>query len=266
MQRTVILGAGESGVGAAMLAKKLGHNVFVSDKGDIKEKYRKELQQMGVQWEEKQHSESNIMNADIIVKSPGIPDDSPLIKKITYRGIPLISEIEFAGRHTQAKIIAITGTNGKTTTSHLTYHLFKQAGAKVALAGNVGTSFARQLATEDMDYYVIEISSFQLDGIVHFRPDVAVMLNITEDHLDRYHHSFSEYIASKFRVTMNQTADDYFIYCADDTITVENTDKFNIKAKKIPFTIKKKVCRKALLSKTINYSLTWEKNNLKCQF
>lgn len=237
-KRIVILGAGESGTGSAVLAKQKGFDVFLSDQGIIKEKYKSELLEHQIEYEEGQHTETKILNADEVIKSPGIPDKAPLIKELHSRNIPVISEIEFAGRYTNAKKICITGTNGKTTTTLLTYHLLKKAGLKVGLGGNVGQSFARQVATENFDYYVLELSSFQLDGMFEFKAEVAILCNITPDHLDRYEYKIENYIASKFRVTQNQTADDFFIYCADDPLTIENLSMVKTNAKRLPFSIK----------------------------
>ena len=218
----VILGAGESGVGAAILAKHNRHSVFVSEKGSIKAHYKKELEEHGIPYEEAQHTMSKIESAGLIIKSPGIPDEIPIIKVLVGKGIPVISEIEYAGRYTDAFIIGITGSNGKTTTTKLTYHLMKHAGIDVAMVGNVGTSFARSLAEGKHQYYVLELSSFQLDGVYDFRPDVSMLLNITPDHLDRYAYKMERYIAAKFRITRSQQGDDVFIYNADD----ENIDAY----------------------------------------
>lgn len=213
----VILGAGESGIGAALLAKKHGHNVFVSDRGAIREAYKHELESHGIAYEEQQHSWDRIARADEVVKSPGIPDHVPLIKDLAGKGIPVISEIEFAGRYTTAKLIGITGSNGKTTTTRLAFHLLATAGLNAGMAGNVGKSFARSLSEEQLhDCYVLELSSFQLDGIRDFRPDIALLLNITPDHLDRYEYRMENYIRSKFRIAMNQQPDDVFLYNAED--------------------------------------------------
>jgi UDP-N-acetylmuramoylalanine--D-glutamate ligase len=214
--KVVILGAGESGLGAAILAKHNRHSVFVSEKGSIKTPYKEELEKHGIPYEEAQHTMSTIESADIIIKSPGIPDEIPMIKKLVSKGIPVISEIEYAGRYTDGFIIGITGSNGKTTTTKLTYHLMKQAGLDVAMVGNVGTSFARSLAEGKHQYYVLELSSFQLDGVYDFRPDVSMLLNITPDHLDRYAYKMERYIAAKFRIARSQQPDDVFIYNADD--------------------------------------------------
>ncbi len=237
-KRIVILGSGESGVGAAILAKARGFDVFVSDKSPIREKYKTELENRGIAFEEGSHTEALILNADEIIKSPGIPDKVELVKKARAKGIPVISEIEFAGRYTAAKTICITGSNGKTTTTMLTYHILKKAGYNVGLGGNVGKSFALQVATENYDYYVLELSSFQLDGLYDFKADVAVLLNITPDHLDRYDYKFENYVASKFRITQNQTASDFFVYCADDTTVTEFINTHDIASQLVPFSIK----------------------------
>jgi UDP-N-acetylmuramoylalanine--D-glutamate ligase len=234
-KRIVILGAAESGVGAAILARKQGFDVFVSDLGAIKEKYKKELTDRQFDFEEGHHTEEKILNADLVIKSPGIPDKAPLIKKLKEIGVPVISEIEFAGRYTSAKKICITGSNGKTTTTLLTYHILQKAGYNVGLAGNVGQSFAWQVAEKEFDYYVIELSSFQLDGMVEFKAEIAVILNITPDHLDRYEYKMQHYIDSKFRIAQNQTADDSFIWCSDDPVLKLEMKKRKIAAKCIPF-------------------------------
>ena len=239
--RIVILGSGESGVGAALLAKAKGFDVFVSDKGEIKENYKNELIENQIAFEEGMHTELLILNATEVIKSPGIPDKVELIKKIKSLNIPVISEIEFAGRYTNAKKICITGSNGKTTTTLLTYHILNKAGYHVGLGGNVGKSFARQVATENYDYYVLELSSFQLDGMYDFKTDVAVLLNITPDHLDRYEYKFDNYALSKFRITQNQTIADAFIYCADDEVISKFMNIINPTAKCYPFSIKKKI-------------------------
>jgi UDP-N-acetylmuramoylalanine--D-glutamate ligase len=236
--KLVILGAGESGVGSAILAQKQGYAVFVSDLGKIKEKYKSTLANYNIEFEEGTHSEEKILKAETAVKSPGIPDTAPLILKLKEKGIPVISEIEFAGRYTGAKKICITGSNGKTTTTLLTHHILKSAGLNVGLAGNVGKSFAWQVAEEQHDIYVIELSSFQLDGMYDFRADVAVLLNITPDHLDRYNYSMENYTGSKFRILQNQTENDYFIYCADDEVIQTEIAKKEIKPACIPFTLK----------------------------
>jgi UDP-N-acetylmuramoylalanine--D-glutamate ligase len=232
------LGAGESGVGSAILAQKQGYAVFVSDFGKIKDKYKAVLSKYNIDFEEGKHSEEKILKAETVVKSPGIPDTAPLILKLKGKGIPVISEIEFAGRYTKAKTICITGSNGKTTTTLLTHHMLKSAGLNVGLAGNVGKSFAWQVAEEKHDIYVIELSSFQLDGMYDFRADVAVLLNITPDHLDRYNYNMQNYTDSKFRIIQNQTESDYFIYCADDEVIQTEIAKREIKPTSIPFTLK----------------------------
>jgi len=234
-KRAVILGAAESGVGAAILARKQGFDVFVSDLGTIKDKYKKELTKRRFDFEEGQHSEDKILNADIIIKSPGIPDKAPIIKKLKEKGVPVISEIEFAGRYTSAKKVCISGSNGKTTTTLLIYHMFQKAGLNVGLAGNVGQSMAWQVAEQNFDYYVIELSSFQLDGMYEFKADIAILLNITPDHLDRYDYKMQNYVDSKFRITQNQTADDVFIYCADDPVLKDEMMKRKFTARCIPF-------------------------------
>jgi len=218
--RIVVLGAAESGVGAAVLALKNGFTVFVSDTGTIKPKYKEILNSHHIPFEEGMHTENLILTAVEIIKSPGIPEKAPIVKIIREKGIRIISEIEFAGRYTDAKKICITGSNGKTTTSTLIHHMMKKAGMNVGLAGNVGQSFAMQVATENYDYYVIELSSFQLDGMYEFKADIAIMLNITPDHLDRYDYQLQNYVNSKFRITQNLTEDNYFIFCSDDEITI----------------------------------------------
>ena len=233
--RIVILGAGESGAGAAVLAKVKGFDTFVSDASAIKDKYRQLLDSYGIAYEEGRHTEQLILNADEVVKSPGIPNDAPLIKKLREQGTPVISEIEFAGRYTRAKMICITGSNGKTTTTSLTYHIFKSAGLNVGLAGNIGRSLALQVATEQHDYYVIELSSFQLDNMYDFRAHIAVLMNITPDHLDRYDHCMQNYVDAKFRITQNQTADDAFVFWNDDPIIRRELQKHGLKARLFPF-------------------------------
>lgn len=240
-KRLVILGSGESGVGSAILAQAKGYNVFVSDSSIIKDKYKQELHQHNISFEEAKHTENEILNADEIIKSPGIPDTIELIQKAKQKNIPVISEIEFAGRYTNAKTICITGSNGKTTTSLLTYHILKKAGYNVGLAGNIGKSFAYQVATENFDYYVLELSSFQLDGMFQFKANIAVLLNITPDHLDRYEYKFENYTASKFRITQNQTSQDAFVYCADDAVISEFMKYTKIDAQLIPFSITKTI-------------------------
>ncbi len=232
-----ILGAGESGVGAAILAKKQGWNVFVSDFGSIKQEFKDELDANDLKWEEGQHTESVILNSDLVIKSPGIPDKAPIIKKLKEKGVKIISEIEFGGYYSKAKTICITGSNGKTTTTMLTYHILRKAGINVGLAGNVGKSFAKQIATEDFEWYVLELSSFQLDDMFEFRADIAMLLNITPDHLDRYNYEMQNYVDSKFRILQNQTENDWFIYNYDDKIIQAEISKREIKAKKAPFSM-----------------------------
>ena len=240
-KRIVVLGAAESGVGAAVLAIKKGFDVFVSDMSEIKPNYKQMLEDYGLKWEEGRHTESLILNADEIIKSPGIPDTAPMIKKIREAGIPIISEIEFAGRYTHAKMICITGSNGKTTTTSLIYHIFKEAGYNVGLAGNIGRSLALQIAEgKTFDYYVIELSSFQLDNMYKFRANIAVLLNITPDHLDRYDNNMQNYTDAKMRILQNQTEEDAFVYWADDPIIQKELKKYGIRAQKCPFSILQK--------------------------
>ena len=235
MKRTVILGAGESGAGAAVLAKTKGFDVFVSDTSAIKDKYKSQLDGYGIPWEEGHHTEELILNADEIIKSPGIPENAPMIQKVKAKGIPVISEIEFAGRYTDAQMICITGSNGKTTTTSLIYHILKNAGYNVGLAGNIGRSLALQVATEQFDYYVIELSSFQLDNMYEFKANIAILLNITPDHLDRYDFKMQNYVDAKMRITQNQTEDDAFIFWNDDPIVKEEMRKYDLKAQLYPF-------------------------------
>ena len=235
MQRIVILGAGESGSGAAILAKEKGFDVFVSDCGTISEPYRALLDQNGIAWEDGKHTESLILNADEVVKSPGIPLNAPLIQKLQAQGTPIISEIEFASRYTNAKMICITGSNGKTTTTSLIFYILKQAGLNVGLAGNIGNSLALQVAHENHDYYVIELSSFQLDNMYDFKADIAILLNITPDHLDRYDYKFQNYVDAKFRITRNQTADDAFIYWAEDPVIDREMKRLQLGATLYPY-------------------------------
>ena len=252
-KRIVILGAGESGTGCAILALQKGYDVFVSDKGEIKANNANELEKIGAAFEQNQHNEDLILNADEIIKSPGIPDTAEIIVKAKAKNIAIISEIEFASRYTNAKHVGITGTNGKTTTTLLCYHILQKAGFNVGLGGNIGKSYARQVAENNFEYYVLELSSFQLDNTYTFRPNIAILCNITPDHLDRYNYEFQNYIDSKFRIAMNQTKDDYFIYCADDQITVENLSTHKIDAQKLPFTYNKKLEKGAyVLDKEFN--------------
>ena len=243
----VILGAGESGTGAAVLAKKQGFKVFVSDAGEIPDVFKQELKDHEIPFEEGLHSESIILKAGEIIKSPGIPDKAPVIKAIKAKGIPVISEIEFAGRYSTAKTICITGSNGKSTTTMLTYHILKNAGVNVGLAGNIGNSYARQVATENFDWYVLEISSFMLDDMYQFKADIAVLLNITPDHLDRYDYNMEKYADSKLRILQNQTQADVFIYCADDAEIVNGLKRQHVHAKAYPFSIQKAIANGAYL-------------------
>lgn len=238
-ERVVILGSGESGTGAAILAKAKGFDVFVSDMGTIKEQYKKELLENAITFEEGQHSEDKIVNASLIIKSPGIPDKAEIIKKVKAHHIEIIDEIEFAFRYIKGKVIAITGTNGKTTTTLLTYHLLKSAGVNVALAGNVGESLARKVAKENHDWYVVEISSFQLDGTKAFRPSIAILLNITPDHLDRYEYQMQNYINSKFKLVQSMQLQDHFIYCADDSVVSNEVKAKSIQPKQIKVSLNK---------------------------
>lgn len=241
MKRLVILGGGESGVGAAILGKKVGFEVFLSDMGSIKEEYKAILSEKEIPFEEKQHTEELILNADWIIKSPGIPKKSPIIQKISERQILISSEIEFASQYTDATLIAITGSNGKTTTTSLTYHMYKKAGYSVGLAGNIGKSFAWQVAEENFDYYILEISSFQLDDIQNFKPHIAMVLNLSPDHLDRYEYTYQKYIDAKFTITKNQDPKDYFIYNEDDPMTTNWFQNHNTKAQKLPFSLHMKI-------------------------
>ncbi|WP_297333766.1 UDP-N-acetylmuramoyl-L-alanine--D-glutamate ligase [Flavobacterium sp.] len=236
-KRLVILGGGESGVGTAILGKKKGYDVFVSDFGQIKENYKEVLALNKLEWEEGRHTEELVLNADVVMKSPGIPDKSPIVKKLKEKGIPVISEIEFASHFTDVQTIGITGSNGKTTTTMLTHYLLKQGGLGVGLAGNIGKSFAWQVADNKCEGYVLELSSFQLDGIKDYRPHIAVITNISPDHLDRYEYNYSLYIEAKFRITMNQTKDDYLVYDADDEAISKWLEHNTVKAKLVPFSL-----------------------------
>ena len=247
MSRLVVLGGAESGVGAAVLAKVKGFDVFLSDKGKIADHYAEMLRKWEIPFEEGQHSEELILNADEVVKSPGIPTAAPMIQKLMGQGTPIISEIEFAGRYDSAKKICITGSNGKTTTTSLIYYLLQQAGLNVGLGGNIGKSYAYQVATETYDYYVLEISSFQLDNAYDFRPDIAIITNITPDHLDRYNYDMEEYVKAKFRITRNLRPEDCFIFDSDDAITIEHLNKIIVQAKMLPFTQQDKVEQGAYL-------------------
>ncbi len=238
MTKIIILGAGESGVGAAILAAKEGYLVFVSDAGKIAEKYKSVLAEKGIEFEEGKHSEERILDADEVMKSPGIPEKSSLVIQIRSRGIPVISEIELAYRHRgNSRIVAITGSNGKTTTTSLTYHICKHGGLDCALVGNIGVSIAKQIAEDPKEWYIAEISSFQLDDIQEFRPDIAVLTNITEDHLDRYEYKFENYIRSKFSIVINQTKTDYFIFCADDPVIRQHIEEYPFQSNPLPYTM-----------------------------
>ena len=240
-KRLVILGGGESGAGTAILGVKEGFEVFVSDKGKIKDKYKSVFEELKIDWEEEQHTEAKILNAEVVMKSPGIPETVSIVKQLVEKGIPVISEIEFAAAFTSAKIIGITGSNGKTTTTKFVHHILKNAGIKVGMAGNVGDSFAKQVAETTPDWFVLELSSFQLDGIKDFRPDISVLTNITPDHLDRYEHKLENYVFSKFRIAENQTEKDFFIYDLDNEIITRWLEKNPVKAQKLPFSLQQKV-------------------------
>ncbi len=257
MKRIVVLGGGESGAGAAVLAKKKGFDVFLSDSSEIKPQYKEWLNRYDIRFEEDKHTEELILKAHEVIKSPGIPDKAPIVVKIREKKIPIISEIEFAGRYTNAYTICITGSNGKTTTTSLIYHMMQKAGLNVGLAGNIGNSFAYQVAECNYDYYVIELSSFQLDGVYNFKPDIAILLNITPDHLDRYDYKMQNYVESKFRITRNLSEDDCFIFCSDDAVTVEQLKKIVLRAQQLPFSQKIKENQTAWLETLdmfINYS------------
>ena len=247
MSRIVVLGGGESGVGSAVLAKVKGYDVFLSDMGKISQEYADMLQEWEIPYEQGRHTEELILNADEIIKSPGIPSTAPMVKKISDKGIGIISESEFAGRYDSARKICITGSNGKTTTTSLIYHLLKEAGLNVGLGGNIGKSYAYQVATESFDIYVLELSSFQLDNVYDFKADIAIITNITPDHLDRYDHKMENYVKSKFRITRNMSSDDCFIFCSDDEITIRHLDQIITKAQKLPFTQKTEVAQGAFV-------------------
>ena len=264
MKRLVVLGGGESGVGTAILGKKEGYEVFVSDFGKIKEDYKNVLNQYEIKWEDEKHTEDKILNADVVMKSPGIPEKAPIVKKLVEKGIPVISEIEFTVQFTNAKTIGITGSNGKTTTTMLTYHLLKQAGLNVGLAGNIGKSFAWQVAEENFDVYVLELSSFQLDGCINYKPNIAVITNISPDHLDRYEYKYENYIASKFRITMNQDENDYLIYDNDDEAISNWLQNNKTKAQLIPFSLLEKMKNGAFINNdTMEFSINNEEFAMK---
>ena len=247
MSRIVVLGGAESGVGAAVLAKVKGHDVFLSDKGKIKDEYVETLKKWEIPYEEGHHTEELILNADEVVKSPGIPGTVPMVQKLRAQGTHIVSEIEFASRYDSAKKICITGSNGKTTTTSLIYYLLQNAGLNVGLGGNIGKSYAYQVATEHFDYYVLEISSFQLDDVYDFKPDIAIITNITPDHLDRYDHKMENYVAAKFNITKNLTRDDCFIFDSDDDITIGHLDNIILRCKMLPFSQEKEVKQGAFL-------------------
>jgi len=246
--RLAVLGGGESGVGTAVLAQKMGFDVWVSDSGKIADRYKAELEAAGIRYEEGGHSEPEIMQADLVIKSPGIPQTVPLVQRLKAANIPVIAEIEFAAQYTDAKLVCITGSNGKSTTTMLTWYLLSQAGLNVGLAGNIGRSFARQVAQEPYTYYVLELSSFMLDDMEHFRADVAVLLNITPDHLDRYGYKLQNYVDSKFRIIRNQRPEDLFIYCADDPVTQQGLETYHPVATRLPFSIEQQVVPGAYLN------------------
>ena len=247
MARVVVLGGGESGVGAAVLAKVKGFDVFLSDKGTIEEKYQEDLRKWDVPFEQGGHTEELVLNADEVIKSPGIPGSAPMVRRLEAQGTPIISEIEFAARYDNAKKICITGSNGKTTTTSLIYYLLQQAGLNVGLGGNIGKSYAYQVATEHFDYYVLEISSFQLDNCYEFRPDIAIITNITPDHLDRYDYQMENYVKAKFRITRNLRPEDCFIFDSDDAITIDHLNKIILSAKMLPYTQQHEVKQGAFL-------------------
>jgi UDP-N-acetylmuramoylalanine--D-glutamate ligase len=260
-QRLVILGAGESGVGTALLGKEKGFEVFVSDKGKIKGKYKDVLINNEIEWEEQHHSEYKILNADVVMKSPGIPDKVALVQKLIAANISVVSEIEFASQFTDANLIAITGTNGKTTTTMMTYQILNNANYNVGIAGNIGKSFAKQVVKSNFEHFVLELSSFQLDGIKNFKPHVAIITNITPDHLDRYDYKFENYIASKFRIAMNQTKDDYLIYDADDQVIVNYLKMNPVQSTLLPFSLIIRVDNGAYLENN-NIKITIENNQI----
>lgn len=266
-KRIVVLGGGESGVGAAVLAQVNGFDVFLSDKNKIKEKYKNVLLKNSIEWEEEKHTDALILNADEVVKSPGIPDHVALIKVLHGKSIPVISEIEFAGRYTSSKTICITGSNGKTTTALLIYHMLKKAELNVALAGNIGQSFAMQVADnikrdeEEIEYYVLELSSFQLDGMFEFKADIAILLNITPDHLDRYDNKMKNYVDSKFRILQNQTENDAFIFCVDDKTITNEIENKKIKPKQYPFSIKQKLEQGAYITENNQININTNNSN-----
>lgn len=261
MKRLVVLGGGESGVGTALLGKAKGYDVFVSDKGEIKKKYKDVLKHNKIEWEEHQHTEAKIFNADVVMKSPGIPDKVALVQQLKEKGVAVVSEIEFAAKYTKANIIGITGSNGKTTTTMLTHHILKGGELNVTIGGNIGESFAKAVVDDSYEHYVLELSSFQLDGVEDFKPHIAVITNITPDHLDRYDYKFENYIASKFRIAMNQTAEDYLIYDADDEVITEYLKKYPVQSTLLPFSLTKTLDQGAYLEEE-HIKLTIENNTI----
>ena len=261
MKRLVVLGGGESGVGTALLGKAKGYDVFVSDKGEIKKKYKDVLKHNKIEWEDHQHTEAIILNADVVMKSPGIPDKVALVQKLKEKGVAVVSEIEFAAKYTNANIIGITGSNGKTTTTMLTHHILKGGELNVAIGGNIGESFAKAVVDDSYEHYVLELSSFQLDGVEDFKPHIAVITNITPDHLDRYDYKFENYIASKFRIAMNQTAEDYLIYDADDEVITDYLKKYPVQSTLLPFSLTKTLDQGAYLEEE-HIKLTIENNTI----
>lgn len=261
MKRLVVLGGGESGVGTALLGKAKGYEVFVSDKGEIKKKYKDVLKHNKIEWEDRQHTEAIILNADVVMKSPGIPDKVALVQKLKEKGVAIVSEIEFAAKYTNANIIGITGSNGKTTTTMLTHHILKGGELNVAIGGNIGESFAKAVVDDSCEHYVLELSSFQLDGVEDFKPHIAVITNITPDHLDRYDYKFENYIASKFRIAMNQTAEDYLIYDADDEVITDYLKKHPVQSTLLPFSLTKTLDQGAYLEEE-HIKLTIENNTI----
>lgn len=260
-KRIIVLGGGESGTGSAILAKKHGFDVFLSDNGTIKGKYKEMLYNYDIPWEENKHTERLILDVEEIIKSPGIPERSQIMQTVRKKGIRVISEIEFAARYTRAKKICVTGSNGKTTTTSLIHHMLRKAGLNTGIAGNMGRSFALQVAEENYDYYVLELSSFQLDGMYDFKADIAILLNITPDHLDRYDNEMKNYVDSKIRITQNLSEDEYFVFCSDDEITVRELEKIVMKAKELPFALKKKDKEVAYIDNEDNLRIDYEESD-----
>ena len=260
-KRIIVLGGGESGTGSAILAKKHGFDVFLSDNGTIKGKYKEMLYNYDIPWEENKHTERLILDVEEIIKSPGIPERSQIMQTVRKKGIRVISEIEFAARYTRAKKICVTGSNGKTTTTSLIHHMLRKAGLNTGIAGNMGRSFALQVAEENYDYYVLELSSFQLDGMYDFKADIAILLNITPDHLDRYDNEMKNYVDSKIRITQNLSEDEYFVFCSDDEITVRELEKIVMKAKELPFALKKKDKEVAYIDDEDNLRIDYEESD-----